>query len=947
MRHRAKRWERHTDAERAVPGTQTRPRRRAVVAMTAALALVVSPFLFAQSAQAASYTFLIDSTDVTATAKDSSPGDGVCRTAANTCTLRAALEESNALNLPAGSIRIAPAPDFNGNIDPVASGFQVMQGGRVSNQDANAHFEVTAPVTIDLENRVTVEATRDAGGGLFHVNGPDINFLNASQMLSGESSYIMGPNANRVTIDGGASITQAHYGPERFVVLREGAKNITVKNYQLQGFYNSGTDTGLFYVNAQNNTPIENVVIDNVRVTYTSGGTCGGSDGSGCRTTLLQFLPRNQNVVMDGFTFTNSFVSNLTNQTSFPFTTGTALSTSVRASNVQFTNNEFINVQGNGSNWTGAFIALPLGPMAGTNEISGNTFVRANSGQNFAIGWNGMTNSGSAGDLRIANNYFNGYSGTSIYLQNTGDVAVERNTFGARSASQARPGIAEETRDGTTSLFDNNTNANGRITTWYPAKDAAVLTAEAPAGAVQLESPLPAEVPACVATLDVTAPIDGPLPAEKVDLDLYWTQDRTAEVYLGRVSELTGKSAKLLLDLPVGPQEFPSTVVGETESATIVDADTGLGNGYIRLQTIGSDTRQSSQYSRMVGFSGSCRPELTLEQAAGQNDPTLARDLTYTLASSLPLDPESVSAAVVDVTAGAVTETIDAGRLNPRPVAVTPVAGTANREFTVTARVDDSALVTAGIAAERVRSLGGLTNRAAAASADPEITFTNPVQAKPSSFTLVTGEPDGKRYGFSVAAGAPKPAADLNFTAAPDQSAIDYQVELSSPTAVIPAGQLSSEQLRVTAAEGDVPANTPVTFTHSLSSDDTNYDGLVVNNLLVKLFSTDPSIKITKRAFTDVGDTSSPAQIMATGTEALSGTRLTDGQAVCFVYEVSNISADDWATVLTDVTVTDTDAQLGESGVIGTIETLPIGQSAQLSACGSLKPEDTTVGGTR
>ncbi|SJN08446.1 Predicted cell-wall-anchored protein SasA (LPXTG motif) [Leucobacter sp. 7(1)] len=915
--------------------------------MTAVLALVVSPFLFAQSAQAASYEFHINSRDVTAAARDTNPGDGVCLTAAGTCTMRAALEESNKLNLPAGSIRIAPAAGFSGNIDPVATSFQVMRGSAVSNQDGTAHFEVTAPVTIDMEERVTVEATRDAGGALFHVNGTDITFLNMKQALSGESSFVMGPSSNRVVIDGGSSVTQAHYGPERFVVFREGAKNITIRNYQLQGFYDSGTATGLFYVNAQNSTPVENIVIENVQVTYTRGGSCTGSDGSGCRTSLLQFLPRNQNVVVDGFTFADSFVSNLTNQVAFPFTNGTAASSSVRASNVKFTGNRFINAQGLGTGWQNAFIALPIGQMGGDNEITGNTFVRATSGQNFAVAWNGNTTSGSAGKLRIANNYFTGYTGTSVYLQNTGTVNVEQNTFGARSASQGRPGIAEETRDGTSSLLDNGTNANGRVTTWYPSKDAAVLTAETPAGSVQVESPLPEDVPECVATLDVTAPTDGPFPENTVDLDLYWTPDRTAEVYLGRVSELTGSSAKLLLDLPVGPQEFPSTVVGETDTATIVDADTGLGNGYIRLQTIGSESRQSSQYSRMVGFSGSCRPELTLEQATGQNDPTLARDLHYTLSSSLPLNPDSVTADAVDITAAAVTETIDAGRLNPRSVSVTPVAGTANREFEVIARVDDSAQVTAALQAEQVASLGGLTNRAPATSADPNITFTNPVQAKPSSFTLVTGEPDGKQYGFAVAAGAPTPAADLNFGATPDQAATDYRVELSSLSAVIPAGATKSEQLRVTAGDGEVPANTPVWVAHELSSEDPNYDGLVVNPLLVKLFSSDPSIKITKRAFTDVGDSSSPAQIMATGTEALAGTRLTDGQAVCFVYEVSNISADDWATVLTDVTVTDTDAQLGETGVIGTVPSLPIGGSSQLSACGSMKPVDTTVGAGR
>jgi hypothetical protein len=218
---------------------------------------------------------------------------------------------------------------------------------------------------------------------------------------------------------------------------------------------------------------------------------------------------------------------------------------------------------------------------------------------------------------------------------------------------------------------------------------------------------------------------------------------------------------------------------------------------------------------------------------------------------------------------------------------------------------------------------------------------------KPGSFTLVTGEPDGKQYGFSLAAGAPAPSKELSFAATPDQAATDNAVELSSPTATIGVGETASNKIRVTAGAGDVQANTPVTVAHTVASDDTNYDGLVVNTLLVKLFSTDPSVKITKRAFVDVSDTSTPAQIMATGTEALPGTRLMDGQPVCFVYEVANISADDWATVLSDVTVTDTDTRLGEDGVIGTVAKLPVGESTRLSACGSLIPVDTTSGAAR
>lgn len=926
----------------------SRVRGRVLIAAAAAIALIAIPFLPAQGAQAVTHTFLLNSFDVTAAAKDATPGDGICATAAQKCTMRAAIEESNALNLPKGAVLITVLEGTTGNIDVLAANNQPMRTTTVSNQDGSAHFEITAPVTIDLLNKVTVETAGDTGGAVFHANGADISFRNMTQVIGGESSFVMGPKANGVTINGGSTFTRLSYGAERFLTIREGAQNITVQNYSVHGFYHSGNATGLFYFNAQSATPIKNVVIDNVRVANSTSGGCGGSDGTGCRTNLMQFNPHTPNVVLDGFSFTNSHVSNLGAHLGMQMgSTGGTLTTTITGSNITIRDNEFINVQGAGTSWTDGFLSLPSGQLGGENAVEGNAFVRAAAGQAYALTRYGAGTGGSTGKLRIADNYFDGYAGPTIFLYSTGDVNVEKNTFGARNASQARPGLGEETGENVPLMVDNYSVSNNKANTWYPSKPATVLTEAAPDGAVQVESPLPAETPACVAVTEVTAPVAAPLPASVVELDVYWTANKTAEVYLGRASNVSGATAKLLVDLPIGPQEFPSSTVGGTTRATIVDPETGKGSGYLRLQTVATSTGQSSQYSRMVEFSGNCSPALTIEQGNGQNDPTLARDLHYTVKSSMPLDPATVTAEVVDVNAVAVPGTLSEDKLNPRIVSLTPVAGSSNRSFDLMARVDDSANVTVGIAADQVLSVGGLSNLQPAGGADRSITFTNPIHAKPGSFTLVTGAPEGKHYGFSLAAGAPKPVEDLHFAAMPDEAAADHHVELSAVKATIPAGSTKSESIRVIAAAGAVPANTPVLVSHTVSSTDSNYDGLVVNGLTVKLFSTDPSVRVTKRAFTEVGDSSTPEQIMATGTEALAGARLNEGQAVCFVFEVSNISADDWATKLTDIAVTDTDTRLGEGGLIGTISSLAIGQSARLSACASLIPIDTTVENVR
>ena len=930
---------RSADAPR---GTRRRPWRAMATAIATVAAIVMGSFVVAASAQAVSYTFVIDSLDGTVAARDTNPGDGVCRTAAGTCTLLAAIQESNALNAPAGAVTITVADGLRGNID--AAPAAAMRTTTISNQDAGGHFEITAPVIIDLRGTVTVQTSLDTVYALFHVNGRDVTFRNMNQILSGESTFVMGPNANGFVLDGGSVVTDLNYFPERFMVLREGSQNVTVRNYRIQGFYHATNATGIFYFNAQNSTPIRNVRIENVSISYADGtGNCNAADGSGCRTDVIQFLPQNQNVVLDGFSFVNSSVYNLTDRSGFQFATSTSLDSSVRASNIDISGNSFLNVIGRGTGVNNAFITMPFGPLAGVNRIAGNEFVRATSGQTNAITWNGGTGSGDSGNLTIAGNYFDGYTGSSIVLTNTGTVTVEKNTFGSRSASQARPAVAEETLNGSPTLFNDGLNANGRINTWYPTGNAAVLTSDAPAGTVSAVSPLPAGTAMCLATVPVSAPTAAPFPASSVDLDVFWTADRSAEVYLGRASAVSGSSATLQIPLPVGPQEFPTTVVGGSQRLTIVDETTGAAGGYIRLQT--QSEGASSQYSRIVGFSGSCRPEVTITQSAGQNDPTLARDLHFRVSSTLPLDAASVGVDAVRTAADAVDATIDATRLNPRTVSVTPVAGSSSREFDVIAQVDDSARVTASIPAETVRSLGGLTNRAAASGADQTIEFQNPVVVRPAGFTLVTGDTAGQQYVFSLRPGAPQTTAPLSFGSTVDGAGVEHGVSLSTSETLIAAGATASEHVRVTAAAGEVASNTPVVISTTLSSTDANFDQLVVAPIMARLFSTDPSVRIVKRAYTGATDTSSPERIMATGTELLSGSRATDGQAVCFVYTVTNTSSDDWATVLTDVTVRDSDRRLGSGGVIGVIPRLEIGASAQVAACGTLIPVDTTVGG--
>ncbi|MBO3663931.1 hypothetical protein [Microbacterium stercoris] len=923
--------------------------RRAVVAALAVAAVVGGGLSVALPAVAAPRTLVVDS--LAASGRDAVPGDGNCATDSKTCTLRAAIEESNALKGASGGVEIVVKDGLSGDIKPtmIESTGNWMTTANVTSWDAGAAYEITAPVTIDLGNRVGVYPVTDLEMAAFHVNGEDITLKNFTDIFGSGSSVVFGPNAKRVVLEGGQSVTTRSYYPERFAVYEAGATDITIRNYRLQGFYNDGEETGLFLFDAGSKTaPISNIRIDGVAVDYVSGGLCTFADGTGCRTNLTSFYER-RNVNLQGFSFTNSRVTNLSGVDAFRFGLGTA-ATSITLSDLDISGNTFLNVQGRAGSYDTSLITMPNTPLGGANRISNNTFLRADSGQSYAIGWAAAASPGltAASGLDIIDNHFDGYSTSSIRLRDTGRVNVSGNTFGARSASQARPALGEETSDNAALLLDNHAaTANEGLRTWYPSATATVLTKAAPEGSIVVSPRDRDSISSmCMATVQVTKPTGagtGILPADGADLEVYWTANSTAELYLGRAENVAGATANLTFSLPMGAQTLPGHK--GNVSVVAVDPTTGTVSGYVRVQTHLNTEPQntSSQYSRVVPVTGNCRPALTLKQTETQNDPTTNRQLHYRLTSSVPLDPSTVQADDIKLTAVATEFTYDATRINARVTGVTPVEGSNGTIFDVLIEVDDSATVTATLPKGTVAATSGLANAGPAASDDSGITFTNPVTATKSKFSVVTGEPNGQEYAYALRAGAPVPNSELVFELALDAAGQEHGVRVSDSAPEVAAEGEHTDLIRVTAREGAVAANTATAILGTLRSGDPRYDGLVVPTVTPFLFATDPSIEIDKRAYTGVTDSSSPARIEATGTPALSGARLLDAEQVCFVYTVTNRSQDDWATTLSEIVVTDSDTRLGQNGTIGTIARLGIGESTSLSACATLIPVDTTV----
>lgn len=983
-------------AARTVTAPVRAPRWVRAVAAALGLALIISiAIATARPASAATHTFVVDSLDFGG--PDAAIGDGACATAAGACTLRAAIEESNALNAGAGEVLITVADDLEGNITPDGSNTAAASNrpnwmyptatgsatGRVSTFDVGgAFYHVTAPVTFDFDNRLSIN---DGGydtsqGAAFYVDGPDVTFTNVSQIFGSGSSFVMGPNANNVVIDGGQTRTRASNVADRFLTFKSGSQNITLRNYTVSGFnhYAAGTSanasrSGLLWFDSAANTTFTNYTIDNVLFDYPTSGGCSATDGTGCATSLIDFRTRNStnnSIQVTGFTFRNSVVQNMPatkNVFAFAFGNGETAgnNTSITSYGVtlrdlaivdnQFLNNRRYNAGSATSDPTkyGAFIVLPYIAMHGTNVIARNEFVRAEPGvvststsaglNPYAIYLQGNTsgsNNTTRRNLAITDNYFNGYAGQStIRMYQAGRVTVARNTFGPETSSTSRGSnlaSGEETGTGTVMSTNSSNSSNRKINTWYPTAATVV----------------PSATPTCVAEVAVRA-LTGTAnqtPKVPVLVDLYWTKDRTAEVYLGTYSYAALANQTIQLDLPLAGDDRLRWIADQTGANIPVDPETGETHGFVRLQShsgavsgTADGDLESSQYSRVAPLTGTCAPALTIEQAAGQNDPTLARDVHFTLTSSMALDAATVTADVVELAAAPTAETHDEARINPQVVSLEEVEGSNATQFAVIVQVDDSAAITATVPAQAVASPAGIRNPAPSTSRDNQVTFTNPLAVSPPTFTLVTGEPNGKDYTLNVKAGAPVPGADLSFSAAIDAVGQQHGVQASTLSPRIAAGTDRSEAVVVVAAEGTVTSNTRTVISHTVTSEDPNYDRLVVPSVVPVLFSTDPTVQIVKQAFVDVADTSSPERIMATGTEALSDTRLTDRQAVCFVYTVTNTSADDWATVLTEARVTDSDTRLGDNGLIGSIPVLGIGDSARVAACTSLLPIDTTI----
>ena len=899
---------------------------------------------------------------------------------ANTCTLGAALTIANANSTAADPYTVTLADGFAADapadgwvIVPTAVSQAMMSNATTAANDANkvtrynadaygAYYAIKAPMTVDLQNKLGIvsSATLGAVGASIYITGAGpIELLNASNIVNNttaitggrqSASIIVGATADGVRISGGKTMPKlpTSNGDNNFHVfltINDGARNVTFTNYVVGNLYQGvssacasaavcfavGTDTAT-------TTLAQNIKIENVTFT---------SDGGAYHAIILFQTSKIKGLTITGNTFENLIwatpVPTTANATVFDAWTNPGLGGLLE--DLDFSKNKVVNsstLYGSGTSQVldqnNALVKLPPAPLGGVNYIRDNEFaVPVSLNAYHAVGWAGPsgTSGGAPSNLYIRDNTFSGFVGPAIYLNNAGMVTVERNLFLAETYSNSGDATLlyeESGQNGNSNAsasgamyVNQNSTANEKIRTWYPTGDPKVGIVDG----------------TCSATFSVAQPPTAPaatFPQPPVRIDVYYTQEKTAEVFLGS-SEVVSSS----------PQELTMKLPNKLINAS------GDVDGYLRVQTqakvgVNGDQLESSQYSRVVKVSGSCAPKLTIERVS--EAPTLARDLTFELTSTAPLNlpaesealrlafADFLSLAVTPVTDGDV-QTIDASRINERMVSVEQVGDTFTK-FRIVFRVDDTADLAVSVPLGAVQTAQGWTNAAAATSTTPDgdeakIRFINPLRVSPEKFILLTGEPTGKDFTISIADGAPTPTAELSFRTTVVQPAGNSTVTLSDENPTLPAGAISETTVTVTASAGAVAAGTAGKIRLAVTSSDVNYDGLVLPDVTPRLFAEDPFLKVEKHAF--VG-----------GVEVPFDAPLIVGDEICFKYTVTNISTSEWATTLTNVQVRDTDTRLGpnEDGLIATIEELLAGESLTLDGgCVPLEARDTTAEGSR
>jgi len=559
----------------------------------------------------------------------------------NTCSLGAALTYSNAnpgmtvtlatdyaASIPAGTMAmIQPTTATSDYMN--TSGYTTSSTTTVS----GAYYLISAPATIDLQNKLGIKAISTAHIAIL-ITGKDITVKNASQIQSGDTSFLIAAGTQNITIDGGRTMPMDNYYTMRFLEI-QGGSYITFRNYTVGNLRNqtlAANNASAVFFSSKTTASYGNITIENVEFTTTRAvksttWTCTTNNSSECVNNAIS-IGANLNITY--LTIDNCRFTNLRHDTAHPDAAIFGPYSYNAGSNVtglSFTNNVITDSYSCSSVTAPpcALLQMPrvVGAATGPPDIiANNRFVNDPAlGQLHAIQVS-SARTNVLSNTFIQDNYFDGFTNAAVRLIAAGLVTAERNTFGPNTHSNPNGTLEETAANPTTPtavtamMTNDDTSSNYKYTTWRPT-----------AVSVPTTSP---EMTITAAPPVAGNPTGAVIPPQPVRLDAYWTATTKAEVYLGSYTVPSGSSTATFT-VPVPPE-----AVGA--------GGTLRGNVRLQTQVIASLAQAAStQYSRWVPLTGQVILT-TIDAMAPANGPVEGGQvLTLTGSRLLALDPGAVS----------------------------------------------------------------------------------------------------------------------------------------------------------------------------------------------------------------------------------------------------------------------------------------------------------------
>ncbi|MFC4222437.1 Ig-like domain-containing protein [Lysinibacter cavernae] len=691
----------------------TRPRSFVVgVALVLAGALAASagveltgvgalPAAAAPSANGYDHTLRVDDVRLI---PDATPGDGVCATAAtygSTCTLLAAAQEANALTdldptqqvlvtlatpTAAGSIRQLDGSFANDGIvlltnsaTNTPTGFSGMiqgqaamntiVGGSIDGDIYGSILWFSGNVVIDLQNRLELLPPGDGGllGTTLSFTGTDQVLRNFTNIAGAESAISVGKTATNVLIEHGtiangpAGSGGLAYATERGINVVGGSTQTRVHAVTIDSMWRAGINVVAQSGNA--GEPIHGLSItestfswenrDANNLAYGLGkwdaGTVRVDDLDIRDSSFLDFrrgAGYDSNVPISGDRIQTGGTSRVSGNT-FQNTLAAASIYSDRNSDIRLVQEP-----------------APGSSLSIDHNVFSNTTAWVPTGPAVQIAGGGS----SAGRVSVTDNAFFGWNrnavGQVISVTSTGgpSVALDRNTLSSVGGyTESATNSAELPGDIANPV--HVANANGNVRTAFPSAAAF-------------------EPGACQLTVTTQRPqAGGGQPAYPIRVDAFAGGVNGAENYLGGVavnSDADWGADGVQLTYPYS-----------------------LGGAKLRLQTVDA-LGNVSPLSRTVEVAGAdtCGPQLWVQQAETQADPSWSRSLRFEVLSSEPLANDALRGA------------LDLGQAAAEIVSVVPASADAstNTRWSVTVRADAAGTVTLGVGAGSVSDRAGNTN---------------------------------------------------------------------------------------------------------------------------------------------------------------------------------------------------------------------------------------------